>query len=266
MLGREGRLLDVPDADVRTYNLRDAAVLHQVFGGLSADLEEFGLTHVYESLSRRMIAPVLEMQMTGMLVDTAALASWNRSIKARRGAWEKRVRDEAGVPSTFSLTSDDHLRWLVYGIEAPQFERTRSALAEYDDATRKRPLRKDTKKYKDLVDTMAVLDAKPLYQPRTNIRLTESGKASVKEEYLVARKVACLNRLAQIAELKRKDASAERAEIRRTVRVLDALFSFNEADKLCSTYAKFPVWRDGRVHANFKIHGTNTGRLSCSAS
>ena len=263
VLGREGRLLEMDDETVRRYNLRDSVVLHQVFDGLKSDLEEFGLWDIYNTISREMMLPVLEMQTTGALVSKPALQTFKRGLASMRGKRKKALYDVSGVLPSFNFASDEDLRLLIYGEVAPKFIRAQTAFAAYMENPKKR---RDTKVFLEIeAKTQVMREVEPLYEPSAKVRRTDSGKASVKEEYLIARKISCLNRLKDIEGFKRKDASDERDKILRTVRFLDTLFLFNETDKLFSTYTNFPIWRDGRVHSQYKIHGTNTGRLASSS-
>jgi uracil-DNA glycosylase family 4 len=262
VLGRESHLLSLPDEQLRTYNLRDAVVLHQVFPHLLADLKEFHLDHIYETITRPLIFPVAEMYLKGFKLDPEALKKWKRDLLSKRTRLQKKLFELAQLPESFSLSSDDHLRLLIFGDVAPQFEKAEEDWLLYASDSKKR---KDTKKYQLLEAKINVArETKPLTMPKCTKRLTGTHKAEVNEEALLAVKTSYLNRLKNISGLKRKDATVERNELQRSVAVLDTLFAFNETDKLCTTYSSFPTWADGRVHGSYKIHGTKTGRLASS--
>lgn len=260
MLDREEKILAVEDETLRRYNARDVAVLHEVLPPLLADLDEFKLRHIYENIARKMVLPVVEMNLTGLLVDKKALEKWKRSLGVRKANLDFKMRELCNLHKDFSFSSDEDLRLLIYGIKAPKFLRAEEKITEYENNAK---LRRDTKKYHALESLASVYESThPLYAPKSTTRSTDSGKASVSAEALLARKIACNNRLNAIKGLKQKDASAERRDIERALNFFTLLNEFNEVDKLHSTYTKFPLWKDGKVHTSFLIHGTKTGRLA----
>jgi uracil-DNA glycosylase family 4 len=260
MLDREEKILAVDDEILRTYNARDVAVLHEVLPGLLSDLDELKLRSIYETIARKMILPVVEMNLTGLLVDKKALERWKRSLAARYASLQGKIRLLCNLHTAFSLTSDEDVRLLVYGIKANKFTRAEEALLKYDENPK---LRRDTKKFAALRDLIDVLESThPLYVPKSTVRSTDSGKASVSAEALLARKIACNNRLVAIRGLKQKDASDERKEVEKTIAFFTLLDEFNEVEKLRSTYTRFPLWADGRCHGSYLVHGTKTGRLA----
>jgi uracil-DNA glycosylase family 4 len=263
MLLREETILQMEDIKLRTYNARDAAVLLEVLPGLLSDLDEFHLRPIYEEISRELILPCQEMNTNGMLVDQPALKKWKHSLVAKKAYYKGEIHHLCALHEGFSLTSDEDLRLLVYGAIAPKFLRAQREMEEYMDETRKRPLRRDTARYREIGRLVSIAESThPLYQTKGKIRTTDSGKYSVKEEVLLSRRIACNNRLLAIDGLKQKDASAERRDIEKTLKFFELLLNFNEVDKLITTYTKFPIWPDGRVHPIYSPMGTNTGRLA----
>jgi uracil-DNA glycosylase family 4 len=260
MLDREETILQIEDETLRRYNARDVAVLHEVLPGLLADLDELKLRHIYEEIARKMVLPVVEMNLTGLLVDKKALEKWKRSLAQRYSHLNYKIHEICSLHEAFSLASDEDLRLLIYGIKAPKFARAEEEMRRYEENPK---LRRDTKKYKALNDLASVAESThPLYAPRSTVRSTDSGKASVAAESLLARKIACNNRLSAIKGLKQKDATIERREVEKAILLFTLLDEFNEVDKLRSTYTRFPVWQDGRCHPSYLVHGTKTGRLS----
>lgn len=261
MLDREETILSVEDEVLRRYNARDVAVLHEVAPGELSDLDEFGLRHVYEDIARNLILPIVEMNLSGLLVDKKALEKWKRSLIQRHTGLEKKIRDLCKLHPSFSLTSDEDLRLLIYGLRGAKFDRALFDLEAYYQPGSK--LRRDTKKYRKIEDLAVIAKTtEPLYVPKSAVRSTDTGKASVAAEALLARKIACNNRLAGIRGLKQKDATAERLAVEKTLMFFTLLEEFNEVDKLKTTYTKFSLWSDGRCHPSYLIHGTKTGRLS----
>jgi DNA polymerase-1 len=153
---------------------------------------------------------------------------------------------------------------LIYGTKPSKVFRAFLQMEDYDNTTRAKPLRRDTKKFKAIRDLIDVYESThALYQPpRYRARQTNSGKDSVKEEVILGRRIACNNRLASIEGFKEKDATKERNEIVKALKFFELLLQYNEVDKLISTYTKFPVWDDGRIHPIYSPMGTKTGRLA----
>jgi DNA polymerase-1 len=63
-------------------------------------------------------------------------------------------------------------------------------------------------------------------------------------------------------ENSKKDFSKEANQISRLIQFLGMFDELQGLIKLESTYSEFPTWADGRVHGQYLIHGTSTGRLA----
>jgi uracil-DNA glycosylase family 4 len=252
---------NMDDEVLRRYNLRDAVVLHQVLGPLNKDLEEVGTTSIYQNISMKLIPVLLDMTSRGILLDQEGLKKWKVSLE--RKAKKLNLEAVKGLPVGFNLDSGDHLRLLLFGERSSQFDRADRDLLEYDDTTRKRPLRRDTAKYRSLIEIQRVSQTQPLWSPSRR-RRTESGKASTDDEALLSLRLAANERLDDIRRfVKKKEIHLnEAALIQKTLKFLDLLASYRSISKLLSTYSDFPIWPDGAVHTSFMIHGTATGRLS----
>lgn len=259
---RDGRLGSLDNDVLRTYNLRDAVVLHQVLPGLLEDLDTTGTAHIYKNISMPLVNVICAMQLKGIALDQDALRKWKRKLTRELEKSETSLRESFHLPDGFMLSSGDHLRLLLYGHLAPQFVKASEALANYD---KPKPKRHDTKKYTELVSTVHVAQAtKTLWCP-SNVKTTASGKLSTDEEALLRLQIAANNRLQLIEKFSRKDKyTDERKLLVKTLDFIEGFRSFQETSKLLSTYSSFPVWSDGRVHSNFRIHGTKTGRLASS--
>ena len=262
---REDVILKMPDEDLRRYNLRDAVVLHQVLPGLKEDLVETSTTHIYRGYSMPLIPVLRDMTIRGMGIDQQALKRWGRVLHKKAKTLEERLREDLHLSPSFNLDSDDHLRLLVYGVRSKQFSRALEALQEYDDPARKRPLRRDTQKYRDLLALKEVLDTTPrLWSSGGKVKHTDGGRVSVDAEALLSLQIAALARRDLIARFVRPTADHRReaALIDRTLAFLEVYASYTETTKLISTYTDFPTWADDRVHTGFMLHGTRTGRLA----
>lgn len=265
VLGRLGSLSEVEDEVLRTYNLRDCVVLHQVLPGLLKDLGEVNTSSVYFNISLPLVSPIIDMTRNGMLIDQDRLKKWRAKLKRTEKKLESELREVTGVPDGFSFDSGDHLRLLVYGKVANQFKKAQEELNEYEKPGCK--LRRDTKKYQQICEKIQVLrETEPLYIPKGygTRRRTASGRLSVDEEALLGVQIGVNNRLALVEKFIRPSGShvVERENLQRTLSFLMVLRRYNENAKLLSTYSSFPVGPDGRVHPQYLIHGTRTGRLA----
>jgi uracil-DNA glycosylase family 4 len=265
MKRKEGFTSDVPDETLRTYNLRDAVVLHQVLPGLLEDAKEYKVLPTYEKVSVPLIRPIMSMTMNGLPLDTAKLESWKGELRRKHGRLEKELRDIANLPSEFNLSSGDHLRYLLYGLEPNQYTRCLDELSKYEiEGSR---LKKNTKKYAALQGTVkAFAETTPFTLPKgySRRKRTATGGLAVDEETMLNIQIAANNRLSLVRKFvnPKPEHEAEKAELSRLILWLSTFRSFQEVDKLLSTYTSFPTWRDGRVHPRYLIHGTATGRLS----
>lgn len=264
LLNREDLIMNMQDEELRRYNLRDAVVLHQVLPDLLKDLEITKTLHIYRDYSMPLVEVLADATINGISLDRKALQSWGRSLAKKKSSIEKSIFSMLMLKPGFNLSSGDHLRLLVFGLEAPQFLKARETLKSYDDPHRKKPLRKDTKKYKDLLETAGIAEGTPNLWCKEMPRATIGGKPSVDEQSLLNLRMKAIKRRSLVKNFARKDEDDE-AELRLlelTLWFLEKYQAYSETSKLLSTYSDFPTWSDGKVHTSFLIHGTKTGRLS----
>lgn len=262
--GQADRMIKMDDREVRTYNARDTAVLHQVIGELHKDLEEMDTMKVYRRFSMRLVRPLLEMTRVGMLVDKKRITALSRKFKRDEEETRKVLMKEFQLPDGFNFDSPYHMQKLVHGIAPKQLGEWKKELAEYDEVGSKK--KKTTKKYTELAEKVKIFEGVvPLYQVKAKIRTTAQGKALDDEAFLQIQQ-ACLSRLDALEGRVRitDEVKAEQAEIRKLLRFVKVYGEWSRASKMAGTYGGYPVGPDGRVHPNYKIHGTATGRLSCA--
>lgn len=265
VLDRLGALSDVSDEELRTYNLRDCVVLHQVLPGLISDLKEMSTEAVYRKISLPLTRPVMDMTAKGLPLDKRKLASFRTSLRRKHKRLDGKLREVTGVPESFTFDSPDYLRLLIYGKPAAQFRKAKEEFEKYEKPGSK--LRRDTKKYKQITEKLEVLrETDPLGVPRgyhTRTR-TKGGKLSTAEEALLNLQIAANNRLTLVEKFVRPtdEHELEKKRLRRSLAFYTTYRDYSEVSKLISTYTDFPVWKDGRVHPQYLIHGTRTGRLA----
>jgi DNA polymerase I len=264
VLGNADKMIAMDDKEVRTYNARDCAVLLQVLPEMHKHLKEVGTERTYREVSLKLIRPLRKMSNKGLPIDPMLVQKKKRQFeRERRKAFES-LMEYAALPEGFNLNSGDHLRLLIWGIEPKSAAKVRAEKLKIDNNPKGR---KDTKKYKELLAKLDVYDnTKPLYKTDARPRKTDGGSEAVDSEALISIERSALRRLEAIdGILKKKDKHIqEQEDIRILIAFLHEYRKYADADKLASTFTGFPVWKDGRVHPSYKIHGTATGRLSSS--
>ena len=249
---REGKILELDDKVLRTYNARDCVVLHQILGPLLADAESLSVLGVYREESLALLPVIASMMDTGIRVDKKRLSEWRRHLEGEYHVLERTLRS-AGLPSAFNLSSDEDLRWFLYGVAPAKFKRL--------DALDKK--RAGTKIHTELTALATIRDStKPIYLLRGHKgRRTDTGKVAVNKAGLLSLTLGLNNRLAEVERLKvpRPD---ETDSIKRLLEWLTTFDEWSGIEKLISTYTEYPIADDGHLHSQFLIHGTATGRLS----
>jgi DNA polymerase len=251
-----------PDSDLRTYNARDAVVLHQVLGPLLQDLRETGTEHIYYNYSLKLIRPTLSITYNGMLLDRARLNKWKKELTLELAATEKALRELGGLPEEFNFQSPHHLSYWFYGELPRSIDKWKKEIASYDEEGSRK--KKASLKYQDLLSKVALyIQVTPLVRSKSKTKRTKTGFAK-DEKALLLSKLAATTEIALLESFRRPTAEhmerlAELGKLR------DALTLFQKRQhiaKLLSTYVDFEVGLDMRIHPSLKIHGTSTGRLS----
>jgi DNA polymerase I-like protein with 3'-5' exonuclease and polymerase domains len=256
MLNRDMQLDLMPPETVFTYNARDSVVLLQVLPGLLKDLEDSGAKDSYYNISMKMIRPIMEMEKRGMKVSPYRVEQWKKELETQKEALGAECHEILGSDAV-SLSSDDDLRFCVFGLSNRRLDTAEEEIA-------KRVGRTNTKVYRELQRLRGVRTVRPLF-PQARRKGTATRGASVADDTLLSLVRESSNRIALIDRFRRPTPEhlAEREDLKRGTEFVSKLREYNGIDKLLSTYTKFPIADDGRVHPQFLIHGTTTGRLSC---
>ena len=258
---RAGSILEMEDETLRVYNLRDAAVLQQVRPDLLSDLKETGTESIYRNISLPLIRPILQMEKNGIGFSERKQAAFRKSLEKKAAHLTKDLYSLLQLPASFNFSSSDHMRAFLYGDTPTSYKRAKEELKKYDENPK---LRKDTKKYANLVEIVSTFsEVTPLIKlPRTT--KTEGGDGATDKEAFISIQRMVVNRRDAVQNLKRP-TPAHADELERLNKFLVFIEKFRELkkiEKLLSTYTNFPVGPDGRVHGEYMIHGTRTGRLS----
>jgi uracil-DNA glycosylase len=194
---REGGILEMPDDVVRTYNLRDCVVLHQVLKPMLEDLRNDGLEYTYYHEAMPLVEPVAEMQEAGVLLDKKKLERWVKDSKKRLGELNNELRTLCSLPDAFSFNSNDDMRFLIYNQKPAKFAK----LNELDDYRERKWWRyncenPDCKKRTFWADT-ADGAACPKCHHASNVKTGEEKVASKKKK--ATKKYEALRELEEIA-------------------------------------------------------------------
>jgi hypothetical protein len=250
------------DTVLRTYNARDAVVLHQVLPGLHADLNELGTMRTYRDFSMKLVRPLMAMRRWGLGIDLKRLEKAKKRFYKEAGEAEAAIRKLCELPEGFNLDSGDHMRLLVHGTVPKAAAKVQLELEDYDANPKKR---RDTKKFRELVERNSVFEGtKPLASTGARISRTESGAEAIDDEAMIQLQRAAANRLEAMKSLVRPkpEHAIEELELRKLLEFIELRGVYQEAHKLVTTYSKFELGADKRIHPQYKIHGTATGRLS----
>jgi uracil-DNA glycosylase family 4 len=253
MKGAKTHMIDKPDDQSRTYNARDTAVLAQILPPMLEDLKAEGVERTYFDVSMKLVRPFVEMMKNGIKVDPARLKELKRNLLCKETKILKRLYSEIGLPESFNFDSPEQVRYLLYGAVPDGYEKAVREKLEIE-ANPKRS--RTTKKYLDLVDKVRRIDeTKPLYKTKSMVDNTD-------EEALLGIKQQALNRLSAIDGLVKKNVNQKKEEedIERLLLFISLFLEWSGISKQVSTYTKYPLLRDGRVHTSLGIHGTATGR------
>lgn len=255
-LNRDVSILEMDQIEMRRYNARDCVVLHQVIPKMLEDLEAQNNTEIYTEENLAMIEPVLQMQETGVLVDPKEMKRWNDYLDRKIKAFEHALRTLGKLPDAFSLDSRTDLRLFLFGAQDPKYDKA-------DLLEKKKP---GTKVYAELnrLDQIRT-HTKPLHEIRGfSARRTDGGQIKTDKQGRLSLQIHLQNRLSKLSHLKRwTDAhTKENTSIRKLLAWLTLYNRYTQLVKLKSTYGSYPVQQDGRIHPNYLIHGTATGRLS----
>lgn len=261
---RPGSILNLPDDELRTYNLRDCIVMKQMYPKLVEDLKELKTYDVYNKISKPLLRKLVDIRKRGMPFSQSRCTRWRKQLVTKIGDIEKDLFKKFKLPEGFNLSSGDHVRLLVFGEVGKQFTNAVNVIDK--DYGKDSKLAKNTKKYKNLLACKNIyVNTVPLTIP-TSYKKNKSGKSgntSVDKTAFIALTIACRKRLEAISNKKRpgKTDAEEIIGLQNTLLFISLYLVRQKTEKLRSTYTSFPVGLDKKVHSSLKI-GPSTGRLA----
>jgi len=260
---RECKITDMEEEDARKYNARDCVVIPQILKPLLKELKEDDTYHIYRNISIPLIKPVVAMIMNGIKIDQKKLSKWQKELIVEVAFLSRGMSEFTELPEVFKITSIEHLRFLFFGVPPKSSEKVKKEYAEYFVEGCKK--RKDTKKFAELTRKHTLItELKPLRVVGSSFAKTDGGDISTDEAAFTEYFIRVKDRMDTIDNLKRPQYK-HTCEHHELVRVKDALIiimKFRKTNKLLTTYTKFDLDANSRVHPKYKIHGTSTGRLS----
>lgn len=260
---RDCKITDMEEEDARKYNARDCVVIPQILKPLLKELKEDETYDIYRNISIPLIKPVIAMIKNGIKIDQKKLSKWRKELITEVDFLNIGMSEFTELPEIFKITSVEHLRFLFFNVPPKSSEKVKKEYATYFVEGYKK--RKDTKKFAELEEKNKLLkELKPLRVVGSSFAKTDGGDISTKEAALQEYFIKVKDRIDTIKNLKRPTMNhhVEQHELTRTKDALLILRKFRKVNKLLTTYTKFDLDINSRVHPKYKIHGTTTGRLS----
>lgn len=138
-ISRAGSIFSMNPQDMRTYNLRDCVVLLQVAPAMRKDMEQLGLTSFYNEEVKPLMAPLIEMQTTGVAFDSTKMVAFQKRMERMTKELLQKLYVLGNLPPSFNFDSDDDLRYFLFG-EVPakfarldKFAKSNARYAEYKE-------------------------------------------------------------------------------------------------------------------------------------
>lgn len=258
ILGREKRLIDVDQHELRTYNARDSVVLHQVLKPMLEDLKEVGTEGVYKNISMGLIRPILTMEYTGVKLDLKKLKAFKKDLDSQIKSLKEEFFKRFNVPEGFNMNSGNDLKLLLFGETPNKLDTALKVIGEVVEKS----LNKTTKKYLDAKKVVSMCEGIiPILNESFIKKRTEKRQISLDDDAMLMLKRSLLKSI-EMENDKKKPSLEKREKFYTAVVFCNILIKYREVSKMKSTYTDFSIWKDERLHGEYLIHGTSTGRLS----
>ena len=278
LLNRTTKITDIPDTDLRTYNLDDCTILFRVLPSLLSDLKEAGMEDLYYEERIPMLKPLIMMMERGIKLDKKVLKKWVDSKTIDVETLKTELFRLGKLPEGFNLNSGDDLRLFLFGIvpnkcrkAEGELKKRRLKIQKYQAEGRSGRATALLKSHvtADLQKKAELAFLKPLHILKNfkGRKTKKRGQYQVNEENLLSLRNHLNKRLSTIEGFKNQDRFVEEKDSIR--KLLSWLLKYNEYTRvstLISNYGKLGrfVKSDGRIHCNMNPIGTRTGRISFS--
>lgn len=278
MLNRKTRIVDIPDEDLREYNVDDCTVLARMLPNMLSDLKEMGLEELYYNERMKIIRPLVEMMNRGIKLDKKFLKKWVVEKKEECKKKEAELIKLGQLPEMFNLNSPDDLRLFLFGIVPNKCKKAVSELKErMVKIENYRTLNKNKRVinllnsnvHKELKKKVGLSELKPLYEVKgfRSRKTKEKKQHQVNEDNLLSLRNHLNRRLEAIDNMKHPDRFIEeKIQVRNMLKWLVLLNEYTRLSTLISNYSGLGrhVENDGRIHCSMNPIGTRTGRISFS--
>lgn len=203
-LNRTTSILEMDQDSMRTYNLRDCVVLHQVYHAMYRDLEELELLEFYNAEPRKLLAPLMEMRNAGMRVDLAAMRSFKSSLEKRKTELSAQLFTVGELPTSINLDSDAELRYFLFG-EVPSkfavledFVKSNARYTGFLEAAAQ--AERDAEANEKLLEQMPPKQQSKLQKRAVNLRKDAAKRREQAERILSGKKYKELARLSSVRD------------------------------------------------------------------
>ena len=196
LIGPKGKsqksMRDLRPEDVYEYAAEDADVTLKLKNVLEPKLKEVGAEDLFWNLEMPLMPVLADMEMTGVRLDTEALAETSRIFTERMNRYEQRIYDEAG--ERFNISSPRQVGDILFGkmqlLEKPKKTKTGQYVTSEEvlqSLRTKAPIVADILNYRGVKKLLSTyVDALPkLINPHTghihtsfNQALTATGRLS----------------------------------------------------------------------------------------
>jgi DNA polymerase I-like protein with 3'-5' exonuclease and polymerase domains len=249
-------MLTVPDDVLFPYNARDCVTMLQILPEMLKNVEPKAL-EVYQNITMKMIPVLLKMQNNGILVDQKGLSKWKLELLKEIEEIKIEIIQRFELPKEFSF-GGHALSYFIFGKKPDSLEDKKIKYSICKNRKTKSAL-----KLKEEIDVIE--ETTPLRLPKYTPTKTDKGKAAFDDKGRLSLKRACLNRLEIMDSLVRGYDKKEKKNLEDILWFIEKYDRMQELQKLESTYTKYKLDENNRVHTQFKLHGTVTGRLSSSS-
>lgn len=297
LLNRDTSITEMDAKELRTYNLRDCVVLHQILPKMLQEAQNTDTIDLYMGESMQLVKPIMKMSEYGILVSGERVQKYKESLENELRNVEEELRNVGKLPESLNLDSGDDIRYFLYGVEPSKFKKLKELCdppvtkvivykccgcgkaykrkgkgkskccnSDFMLVLRKekKELNKNTKKYKELLRLKELRDCvESIYIPTSfsSLRRTDTNKLSIDAGGRLSFQRHVQNRLSKLELLKNRKIDEEE-KCKKLLGWLKGYGVYKKLQKLLTTYTKFDVWDDGRVHSSFSTIGTRTRRLS----
>ena len=196
LIGPRGKgqrsMRDLQPQEVYEYAAEDADVTLRLKNVLEQKLKEVDGEHLFYDIEMPLVPVLAEMELTGVCLDTAALAETGKNFNRRLAEYEQKIYAEAG--ETFNISSPKQVGDILFGkmkiVDKPKKTKTGQYVTSEEVLTQLRsraPIVDDILSYRGLKKLLGTyVEALPrLINPRTghihtcfNQAITATGRLS----------------------------------------------------------------------------------------